>query len=138
MDMRKGDHTLWILARSPRCRGNGLAPDAVQEVCAHAGGSACLARLRHRRQPLTALRVYIDGAPAEASDHMPCARPCPALYARVAALKARFDPNDSRLEEMRPMLAARQLLTRVFDASGWRCRTKCSSRCQLAARRACA
>ena len=26
----------------------------------------------------------------------------------VAALKARFDPNDSKLEEMRPMLAARQ------------------------------
>ena len=42
----------------------------------------------------------------------------PALYARVEALKNRYDPKDKKLEQMRPMLAARELLTRVFDAAG--------------------
>ena len=42
----------------------------------------------------------------------------PALYARVAALEARYDPRDKTLEQLRPMLAAERLLTKVLDASG--------------------
>src|SRR5438045_2706777 len=50
---------------------------------------------------------------------MPLEQALPSpLYARVETLKARFDLNDGKLEEMRPMLAGRQLLRRVFDASG--------------------
>src|SRR6202030_4748955 len=70
--------------------------------------------------PLTALRVYIEWRRLQKPpDHMPLRQALPPpLYARVAALKARFDPNDSKLEEIRPMLAARRMLTRVVYASG--------------------
>jgi len=58
-------------------------------------------------------------APAEASGFTcPCAGPAPPLYARVAALKAPLRPQGQQLEEMRPMLAARQLLTRVSTPRG--------------------
>ena len=120
--VRKGDHTLWILGTiSPLPKKMVWQPDAVQEV------------LRYTQEvvpawptygiganPLTALRVYIEWRRLQKPpDHMPLRQALPPpLYARVAALEARFDPNDSKLEQMRPMLAARQLLTRVFDASG--------------------
>src|SRR5207249_8026645 len=70
--------------------------------------------------PLTALRLYIEWRHLQKPpDHMPLEQALPPpLYARVETLKARFDRNDGKLEEMRPMLAARQLLLRVFDASG--------------------
>src|ERR1700756_3332657 len=120
--VHKGDHTLWILGTiSPLPKKMVWQPDAVQEV------------LRYTQEvvpawptygiganPLTALRVYIEWRRLQkAPDHMPLRQALPPpLYARVPALEARFDPNDSKLEQMRPMLAARQLLTRVFDASG--------------------
>jgi len=120
--VRKGDHTLWILGTiSPLPKKMVWQPDAVQQV------------LRNTQEvvpawptygiganPLTALRVYIEWRRLQKPpDHMPLRQALPPpLYARVAALKARFDPKDSKLEQMRPMLAARQLLTRVLDASG--------------------
>jgi hypothetical protein len=42
----------------------------------------------------------------------------PPLYARVAALEARYDPHDNTLEQLRPMLAAERLLMKVLEASG--------------------
>jgi uncharacterized protein YbaP (TraB family) len=52
-------------------------------------------------------------------DHMPLQQALPPqLYARVAALEARYDPHDKALEQLRPMLAAQRLLTRVLEASG--------------------
>ena len=79
-----------------------------------------MAHLRHRRQPLhRTARVHRVATPAEATGHLPLRQTLPPqLYARVEALKARYDPNDDKLETMRPMLAARQLTTRVFDAAG--------------------
>jgi uncharacterized protein YbaP (TraB family) len=120
--VRQADHTLWILGTiSPLPKRMVWQPDAVQEV------------LRHTQEvvpawpaygiganPITALRVYIEWRRLQKPpDHMPLHEALPpALYARVAALEARYDPHDRKLEQMRPMLAARQLLTRVLDASG--------------------
>ncbi len=120
--VRRGDHTLWILGTiSPLPKRMIWQPDAVQEI------------LRHTQEvvpawpaygiganPLTALRVYIEWRHLQKPpDHMPLREAVPpALYARVAALKARYAPHDSKIEQMRPMLAARELLTRVFDAAG--------------------
>jgi uncharacterized protein YbaP (TraB family) len=120
--VRKAGHTLWILGTlSPLPKRMVWQPDAVQEV------------LRQTQEvvpawpaygiganPLTALRVYIEWRRLQKPpDHVPLRQALPpALYARVAALEARYDPNDRTLEQLRPMLAARQLLTRVFDASG--------------------
>lgn len=120
--VRKADHTLWILGTiAPLPKKMVWQPDAVQEV------------LRHTQEvvpawpsygiganPITALRVYIEWRRLQKPpDNMPLRQALPpSLYTRVAALEARFDPNDRKLEQMRPMLAARQLLARVFDASG--------------------
>jgi len=120
--VRKGDHTLWILGTiSPLPKKMVWQPDAVREV------------LRHTQEvvpawpsygiganPLTALRVYIEWRHLQKPpDNLPLRQTLPApLYQRVEALKARYDPKDSKLEGMRPMLAGRQLVARVFDAAG--------------------
>src|SRR5262249_50305411 len=70
--------------------------------------------------PFTALRLYFTWRKIQKSpdrmklkDQLP-----PPLYARFAALKARFAPHDDRLEELRPMLAAGRLLDKALDVSG--------------------
>jgi uncharacterized protein YbaP (TraB family) len=120
--VRRGDHTLWILGTvSPLPKKVVWQPDAVREV------------LRHTQEvvpawpsygiganPITALRVYIEWRHLQKPpDHIPLREALPPeLYTRVEALKARYDPGDRKIEQMRPMLAARQLLDRVFDAAG--------------------
>jgi len=120
--VRRGAHTLWILGTlTPLPKKMVWQPDAVQEV------------LRHTQEvvpawpsygiganPITALRVYIEWRRVQKPpDNLPLSQVLtPPLYARVRALEARYDPGDRKLEQMRPMLAARQLAARVFDAAG--------------------
>ena len=120
--VRKGDHTLWILGTiSPLPKKMVWQPDAVQEA------------LRNTQEvvpawpsygiganPITALRVYIEWRRLQKPpDNLPLRETLPpALYARVEVLKARYAPHDNKLEEMRPMLAARELMTRALDAAG--------------------
>ena len=120
--VRRGEHTLWILGTlTPLPKKMVWQPDAVQEV------------LRHTQEvvpawpsygiganPITALRVYIEWRRVQKPpDNLPLSQVLPPpLYARVRALEARYDPSDRKLEQMRPMLAARQLAARVFDAAG--------------------
>lgn len=120
--VRKGDHTLWVLGTiSPLPKKMVWQPDAVEEA------------LRHTQEvvpawpsygiganPITALRVYIEWRRLQKPpDHMPLREAVPpALYARVEALMARYAPHDKKIEQMRPMLAARELLTRGLDAAG--------------------
>lgn len=120
--VRKGDHTLWVLGTiSPLPKKMVWQPDAVEEA------------LRHTQEvvpawpsygiganPITALRVYIEWRRLQKPpDHMALREAVPpALYARVEALRARYAPHDKKIEQMRPMLAARELLTRGLDAAG--------------------
>ena len=120
--VRKGDHVLWILGTiSPLPKKMVWQPDAVREVL-HQTQEVVPAWPAYGigANPLTALRVYIEWRRLQKPpDNLPLrASLPPALYARVEALKARYDPKDSKLEQMRPMLAARQLIARVFDAAG--------------------
>jgi uncharacterized protein YbaP (TraB family) len=120
--VRNGQHTLWILGTiAPLPKRMVWQPDSVQEVLHHVQQVVpAWPAYGIGANPITALRVYIEWRRLQKPpDHMPLRQALPPeLYARVAALEARFDPHDSGLEQMRPMLAARQLLTRVFDASG--------------------
>ena len=120
--VRTGDHTLWILGTiSPLPKKMVWQPDAVQEVLRHVQVVVpAWPSYGIGANPITALRVYIEWRRVQKPpDNMPLRQTLPPqLYARVAALEARYDPNDRKLEQMRPMLAARQLLTRVLDASG--------------------
>src|SRR5205807_1251963 len=107
--VRKGDHTLWILGTlSPLPKRMVWQPDAVQEVLRNVQEVVpAWPAYSIGANPLTALRVYIEWRHLQKPpDHMPLEQALPPpLYARVETLKARFDPNDGKLEEMRPMHA---------------------------------
>ena len=120
--VRKDDHTAWILGTiSPLPKKLVWQPDAVQEALRQAQEVVpAWPSYGIGANPITALRVYIEWRRLQKPpDQMPLRQALPPeLYARVEALQARYDPHDSKLEQMRPMLAARQLLRRVLDASG--------------------
>ncbi len=70
--------------------------------------------------PFTALRLYFTWRKIQKSpDHMKLQEQLPPpLYARFSALKARYAPKDSKLEELRPMLAGGRLLDDALNVSG--------------------
>jgi len=69
--------------------------------------------------PFTALRLYALWRKSQTNpDHLPLqAVVPPALYARFSALKLRFAPRDRRIEQLRPILAARRLYDEALGAS---------------------
>jgi uncharacterized protein YbaP (TraB family) len=69
--------------------------------------------------PFTALRLYALWRESQTNpDHLPLqAVVPPALYARFSTLKLRFAPRDRRIEQLRPILAARRLYDEALRAS---------------------
>src|SRR6516225_5075217 len=120
--VRSGDHTLWILGTiSPLPKKMVWQPDAVEEALKYTQEVVpAWPAYGIGANPITALRVYIGWRRLQKPpDHMPLREAVPpALYSRVEALKTRYAPHDNKLEEMRPMLAARELMTRALDAAG--------------------
>jgi uncharacterized protein YbaP (TraB family) len=120
--VRRGDHVLWILGTvTPLPKKMVWQPDAVREVLAQSQEVVpAWPSYGIGANPFTALRVFIQWRRMQKPpDRLPLKGTLPpALYARVTALEAKYDPHDSRLEELRPMLAAERLTTRVLDASG--------------------
>jgi uncharacterized protein YbaP (TraB family) len=120
--VHQGDHVLWILGTvSPLPKKLVWQPDAVQAAL-HQTQEVIPAWPSYGigANPITALRVYIQWRRMQKPpDHLPLRETVPPeLYARVMALKDRYDRNDTTLEQLRPMLAAERLLTKVLDASG--------------------
>ena len=101
--VRKGDHTLWILGTiSPLPKKMVWQPDAVQEVLQQSQEVVpAWPAYGIGANPFTALRVYIEWRRLQKPpDHLPLQKTLPpALYARVEALKARYDPSDTKLEK---------------------------------------
>jgi uncharacterized protein YbaP (TraB family) len=120
--VRQGDHVLWILGTvSPLPKKMVWQPDQVQAVLGQVQEVVpAWPSYGIGANPITALRVYIQWRHMQKPpDHLPLRETLPPdLYARVQALKARYDPHDNTLEQLRPMLAAERLLLRVLDASG--------------------
>lgn len=130
--VQKGDHVLWILGTvSPLPKKLVWQPDAVQAAL-HQTQEVVPAWPSYGigANPITALRVYIQWRRMQKPpDHLPLRETVPPeLYARVMALKDRYDRNDSTLEQLRPMLAAERLLTKVLDASGLTARNEIQAR----------
>ena len=69
--------------------------------------------------PFTALHLYALWREAQTNpDHLPLKAVLPAaLYARFSALKLRYAPHDRRIEQLRPILAARRLYDEALAAS---------------------
>jgi uncharacterized protein YbaP (TraB family) len=137
--VRQGDHTLWILGTlSPLPKKMVWQPAAVQEVLKQTQEVVpAWPAYGIGANPFTALRVYIEWRHLQKPpDQLPLRESLPpALYARVEALKARYAPHDDKLENMRPMLAARELLTHVFDAAGLALRNEVQQEVLTLARR---
>src|ERR1700683_5022949 len=102
--VRKGDHTLWILGTiAPLPKKLVWQPDAVQEVLKQVQEVVpAWPSYGIGANPFTALRVYIEWRRLQKPpDHLPLQQSVPPpLYARVSALKARYAPNDKKLEQM--------------------------------------
>ena len=120
--VRRGDHALWVLGTvTPLPKKMVWQPDAVRAVLQQSQEVVpAWPSYGIGANPFTALRLFIQWRRMQkAPDHLPLRQTLPPqLYARVTALEARYDPHDTHLEELRPMLAAERLMTRVLDASG--------------------
>jgi uncharacterized protein YbaP (TraB family) len=120
--VRRGDHVLWILGTvTPLPKKMVWQPDAVREVLTQSQEVVpAWPSYGIGANPFTALRVFIQWRRLQKPpDRLPLKDTLPPeLYARVTALEAKYDPRDRRLEELRPMLAAERLMTKVLDASG--------------------
>ena len=120
--VHRGSHTLWILGTvTPLPKRMVWQPDAVRTVLQQSQEVVpAWPTYGIGANPFTALRLFIQWRRMQkAPDQLPLKETLPPqLYARVAALEARYDPHDKHLEELRPMLAAERLTTRVLDASG--------------------
>jgi len=118
----KGDHVLWILGTiSPLPRRMTWQSDSVETVLEQTQEVVpAWPSIGVGANPFTALRLYFTWRKIQKSpDHSRLQDQVPApLYARFAALRARFAPHDRKLEELRPMLAGGRLLDDAFSASG--------------------
>jgi uncharacterized protein YbaP (TraB family) len=120
--VRRGDHTLWILGTvTPLPKKMVWQPSAVREVLRQSQEVVpAWPAYGIGANPFTALRLFIQWRRMQRPpDKLPLRETLPPqLYARVAALAAKYDPHDARLEELRPMMAAERLTTRALAASG--------------------
>jgi uncharacterized protein YbaP (TraB family) len=120
--VHKGDHVLWILGTvSPLPRKMIWQSDGVEEVLRQTQEVVpAWPSVGIGANPFTAIRLYIQWRRIQHEpDRMKLKDVLPApLYARFSVLKARFDPNDSGIEELRPILAAERLLEKAMEASG--------------------
>ena len=105
----KDDHVLWILGTiSPLPRKMTWQSDSVETVLQETQEVLpAWPSIGVGANPFTALRLYFTWRKIQKSpDHMKLQEQLPPeLYARFSALKARYAPRDSKLEELRPMLS---------------------------------
>lgn len=118
----QGEHTLWILGTvTPLPKKMIWQSDAVEAVVAESQEVVpAWPAFGIGANPFTALRVWMQWHRMQKiPDRMELRQVLPAAtYARFAALKARYAPKDSRMEELRPAFAAERLLDAALDATG--------------------
>ena len=120
--VHKGDHVLWILGTvTPLPKKMIWQSDAVEAVLQQSQEVVpAWPAFGIGANPFTALRVWIEWRNIQKiPDRMDLREVLPPeVYARFAALKARYAPKDSRLDDLRPAFAAERLLDEALDATG--------------------
>ena len=120
--VHKGDHVLWILGTvTPLPKKMIWQSDAVEAVVEQSQEVVpAWPAFGIGANPFTALRVWMQWhSMQKIPDRMDLQEVLPpATYARFSALKARYAPKDSKLEELRPAFAAERLLDETLDANG--------------------
>jgi uncharacterized protein YbaP (TraB family) len=118
----QADHILWILGTlTPLPKKLIWQSDSVEAVLQQSQEVVpAWPAFGIGANPFTALRVWIEWRSIQKiPDRMALKEVLPPpLYARFSALKARYAPRDSRLDELRPAFAAERLLDEALDASG--------------------
>jgi uncharacterized protein YbaP (TraB family) len=118
----KGDHVVWLLGTlDPLPRRmtwksrevEGVLAQAQQVLASSPSVSASIG-------PILAIRLYMQYRRTEKIPEKSNLRAWlpPPLYQRFTTLKLRYDPHDQRIEELRPLFAARRLYERALDDSG--------------------
>jgi uncharacterized protein YbaP (TraB family) len=119
---KDNDHVLWILGTvTPLPKKMIWQSDTVEAVLQQSQEVVpAWPAFGIGANPFTALRVWIEWRTIQKNPDRVDLRQVlpPALYARFAALKERYAPKDSRLNELRPAFAAERLLDEALDASG--------------------
>jgi uncharacterized protein YbaP (TraB family) len=118
----RGDHVLWVLGtlnhvpRKMIWRSSEVEMAISQSQQVLPSGPSVSANIG----PFAMIRLYFqwrgvqkDPDRTALKDWLPS-----DLYARFEALKVRFDPNDSRIEELRPAFAAYRLYEKAIDVAG--------------------
>ena len=128
-----GDHVLWILGTlTPLPKKLIWQSDSVEAVLQQSQEVVpAWPAFGIGANPFTALRVWIEWRSIQKiPDRMALKEVLPPpLYARFSALKARYAPRDSRLDELRPAFAAERLWTRLSMPAGSRYTTKYNGPC---------
>ncbi len=118
----QGDHVLWILGTvTPLPKKMIWQSDAVEAVLQQSQEVVpAWPALGIGANPFTLLRVWIQWHNMQKiPDRMNLQEVLPpSLYARFYALKQRYAPKDTKLNELRPGFAAERLLDEALDASG--------------------
>jgi uncharacterized protein YbaP (TraB family) len=118
----RGDHVLWLLGTLDHVpRGMTWRSHEVETALSHSqelleSNPDVAAPLN----PVLLFRLYVQWRGLQKDPEHTRLRdwlPAP-LYARFEALKQRYDPNDGRIEELRPPFAALRLYRRAVDAAG--------------------
>lgn len=118
----KGDHVLWLLGTLSHIPKH-MTWRSSEVESALAGSQQLLASgpsVSASVGPFAAIRLYMQWRHTQKSPdrlRLDVWLPAP-LYARFEALKARFDPGDDGIEELRPSFAALRLYEHAVDAAG--------------------
>jgi uncharacterized protein YbaP (TraB family) len=117
-----GDHVLWILGTvTPLPKKMIWQSDAVEAVLQQSQEVVpAWPALGIGANPFTLFRVWIQWRSMQKiPDRMNLQEVLPPqLYARFYALKQRYAPKDTKLDQLRPGFAAERLLDEALDASG--------------------
>jgi uncharacterized protein YbaP (TraB family) len=118
----KGNHVLWIMGTlEPLPKRMTWRSKAVEEVLAQSQEVLpSRPTFGFSWNPIVALRLYWQWRGIQKNpDHATLAATLPpGLYARFSALRNKYAPRDTQMENLRPMLAALRLFEKGIDASG--------------------
>jgi uncharacterized protein YbaP (TraB family) len=118
----KGNHVLWVMGTlEPLPKRMTWRSKAVEEVLAQSQEVLpSRPTFGFSWNPIAALRLYWQWRGIQKSpNHATLAATLPpGLYARFSALRNKYAPRDTQMENLRPMLAALRLFEKGIDASG--------------------
>src|SRR6185312_7157018 len=117
----KGDHVAWLLGTlDPLPKRMTWRSREVESVLEHADVVlASNPAVSVHAGPISMLRLYVQYRRTRKIPEKQALGDwlSPQLYARFRAVEARFDPHDRKIEELRPIMAARRLYERALSAS---------------------